>query len=658
MRHLLLFLAACSTATTSSTERAIDGDPFALERAASRGEDVDPVLREVIAAGYASRDTRAVTRHALVQWARLVRLHLDEPLHTAVPGLTEDPDCAGSVIGDGALVDYAQGVADGEANLATTGLQTLARHMACLGEAQASHLATQMALAFDDVEASLHRNGRADTLPYLAQALAQPMLIVQEVERQHGANAPLARWFTEHAALLSEGAGGFHHPATWHGIWLYDRSMGRLVGFKATLAGETPTENSVDLTALYTTIAFADAGDNACSLAEIVRRGRGKDGYACKGQRCANEESADCRETINSDTIDDGGGGGVSLPGLVTNSVVSCVASQIVRPNQEQMTCVLEASGHGAQPREQLVKELTAVPLAGVKVGKECNFTQVASGDPYRNAIQYERDVFNAKVESYRERMHKLVEDLKDKQAMYDFLEATQGKDSGLTKGAKAARDAAAAAVNSELETVDKAIEQDAKDRDDQIKAIEDAARAGQPVPPSPNTAPNTPAPAPAPTTTPNSNIACDPRSPMGAACGNGCGAMAKQAAAFAACFVDKPGELDPYRGQCGKNCDPEEPKADMPASASCFESLDVAAPNRIQSRECWAARCGTADQTADGCCGPEQKTITGSPSLPDMCAQARCEGDQVPTSAHGRCECTIAYDPQPPRIPFGPGPR
>ena len=98
---------------------------------------------------------------------------------------------------------------------------------------------------------------------------------------------------------------------------------------------------------------------------------------------------------------------------------------------------------------------------------------------------------------------------------------------------------------------------------------------------------------------------------------------MAQQAAAFAACFVDKPGEIDPYRGQCGKSCDPIEPTVHEPASASCFASLDADAPNRIQSRECWAARCGTADQTADGCCGPEQRTITGTAQFPDLCAQA-----------------------------------
>jgi hypothetical protein len=200
-------------------------------------------------------------------------------------------------------------------------------------------------------------------------------------------------------------------------------------------------------------------------------------------------------------------------------------------------------------------------------------------------------------------------------------------------------------------------IDADAKARDDQIKAIEDARDAGAPVPATPNSAPSPPGTTPGTTPTTNSN--CDPRAPIGSACGNGCGAMAKQAAAFAACFVDKPSEIDPYRGQCGKSCDPEEPEVDAPATASCFESLDVAAPNRVQSRECWAVRCGTADESADGCCGPEQKTITGSPAFPDLCANAHCEGGEVPTSAHGRCECTSAYDlPGDVRVPFGPDPR
>jgi hypothetical protein len=77
--HLAVLLAGCTGTATSTTRSAVDGDVFALERVATRGEEVEPAIAAALAAGYGSHDTRVVTRHALAHWSNLVRRHLDEP---------------------------------------------------------------------------------------------------------------------------------------------------------------------------------------------------------------------------------------------------------------------------------------------------------------------------------------------------------------------------------------------------------------------------------------------------------------------------------------------------------------------------------------------------------------------------------------------------
>lgn len=645
MLSSLVALAACAGGTpTTTTRHALASEAVELESMASTAwaqtHELDATLEHkldaAIQTGLGSRDNAVVTAHALVQWSRLVRRHLPEPLHTAVPGVGDDPDCAGSVIGDGALIGYVAAVGTGEEDVtgASASLQTLARHLACLGEAQTAQLATYMTVAYDDVASALTRNGRVDALPYVAQAIAQPMLLVQDVDRQRGRKAPLARWFRAHADILREGAGGLHHPARWHGLWLYDRSLGRLVGFKVTLREERASENSVDIAALYDTLAAAKLDDNACSLEEMVHRGRGPDGrYWCAAQACARLDSPDCHVGMSGD-VDQGSGGGIALatPGLATTELLSCVAAQVVKPGQRQMQCVLEASGHAASPYEQLVKELTTVSLAGVKLGNGCTLSQQAGDDPYAAAEQAARDRYAEELAGAQKELHDRNERLIEAQRARDKAYEEYGADDPRSQEAEAAVDEAEAAVNAGIATYDETVEEAAAARDEELEEIqkereEDAA---------------------------NTNSQCV----QGASCGNGCGAMARQAAAFAKCFADSDMTIDPYRAGCGLDCDPSEPTSATPASASCITSLEVTTPASIQARECWSSRCASSSAN-DGCCGAGGHATTGAPSLPDLCGIALCDGGSAPTLNGGSCGCGSMFDaPGGAQLPYGPPPR
>lgn len=674
-------------ATTVAALKA--GDVFELERAASIAsasgatddlERLEPAIDRALEEGYASLDTRVLLQHALVQWARLVRQRWPDPLHTAVPGLIDDPDCQGSVIGDGVLLRYASAISHPKGDSssersAISAMESLARHMACLGEDQSRELALRMVLAHDEVNATLRLNRRNTTLPYLASAIAQPMVLVQDVERQQGPEAPLARWFADHAAVLSEAADKRHNPVAWHGLWLYDRILGRLVGFRVADNSDSNSadENTVDFPQLIEVLARATTEENHCSLAEMVRRGTSKLGYQCAGQRCGeNPDLPECNlPQVGGDPKESGGGipAGMNIPGLATSSAVACVASQVARPGEKQMKCVVEATGFGAKPLGHLVKGLAEVGLAGIKVGDECTKGEVtgnSSGDSSANdkpdkEVKDAQEAFERGVEAYQTILDGLLNVMIEARAQRDKLALTKSQDDPEYVNAAAKAETAQENYNAFAEKKPAivnqlATERDAKIKDKQNKEKDQKAKdkeskdkpkqqEGSGSNTDGGSGSNKDKGSNAGSGSGSGSAAkgrCDPRSPVGSACGNGCGAMAAQAA-LNKCFDDKTEFFDPYKGAggCGKNCDPVEPDGAKFAGSACFQALGADDPTTQASRQCWNVRCEGASTANDGCCGTGfgDDPVGSGRMHSDLCAEMRCDHGS-PTLVQGRCAC------------------
>ncbi|MBP9205136.1 MAG: hypothetical protein KBG28_14300, partial [Kofleriaceae bacterium] len=412
---LLLALTALTTATacdqtsvSRQVQLALDGEdpvaiertmaPYWLERAPGAIDEIEAALDEALRAGYGADPSTAdgsaaLTRTALVEWARRVRRELGDGLATAVPALREDPGCAGSLIGDQALIDYVDAVTARQARVhqAVGALTHLGRHLTCIGELQSLRLAWAMRTAFLDVEVGLRQNQLAEIVPMLALAVSSPMLLVHDVERRHGDDTPLARWFVEYADLLREGAVWRHHPAAWHGLWLYDRHLGRLRGLRVVTEG-TSDDNTIDLGALIETMSKPGADDTRCSLIEMVGRGTVFGRYACLATACeqglADPELCKAEADGGGGGDSGGGGAGVDVPGLATDDVLACLSAQAAGPMREQFTCIREATGSAAAPRGMARKDFASVGMAGARVGGQCDLTSTA------------RDVFDAAMDA------------------------------------------------------------------------------------------------------------------------------------------------------------------------------------------------------------------------------------------------------------------
>lgn len=418
--------ADAEAAYESSVSRIIEGSGqlLALEHRINRAlEDA-----------YAAASTRLtvdnrvlLVRLAALHWHSQLRRHLQRSLHTSVPGLESDARCAGDLLADQMLLDYLRAVwGDSATSIqrAVDSLGRIAAQSACLGTEQSDHFASAAGGAFSDVEAFLRVQRLEWVIPSLAPLLAQPLLLFYDVEKYRGADGPLARWFGKYQQVLVESVRLQRSPLKWHGLWLYDRTTGRLVGFADR--ARPRDENEVRLDRFFTSLTSPEnlgAGD--CSLKEMVQRGLGDFGYVCGGATCKLDRELQTafldilngtpgvREAALSklDVLSAGGGlgrlpaeavgqtcasgreqspggGGARCSAASTGGALSpfagtlsCVSRQVIRPGTEVMSCLMEASGYCSDPAERLSKDLQNADLNGVPLGKECGLGDEADDD-------------------------------------------------------------------------------------------------------------------------------------------------------------------------------------------------------------------------------------------------------------------------------------
>ncbi len=371
----------------------------------------------------ASKELTVENRILLVQlaalhWHSQLRRHLQRGLHTSVSGLESDSRCAGDLLADQMLLDYLRAVwGDSTSSIqrVADSLGRIAAQSACLGTEQSDQFARASNNAFADVEAFLRVQRLEWVIPSLATLLAQPLVLFYDVEKYRGVDSPLGRWFSRYQDVLVEAAHHRRLPLKWHGLWLYDRTTGRLLGFADRVSPKD--ENEVRLDRFFTSVTSPEnlgAGD--CSFSEMVQRGLGDAGYVCGGATCELDRelesaafdvlngSSTARETalskleilkaagglgrLPADAVgpiclsgreQPQGGGGSLCSGAATGNALSplaatlnCVSRQVVRPGTEVMSCVMEASGYCSDPVGRLSKDLRSNDLNGVPVGKEC----------------------------------------------------------------------------------------------------------------------------------------------------------------------------------------------------------------------------------------------------------------------------------------------
>lgn len=368
-------------------------------------------------------------RAALLHWTILLRRQAMGPLKTAVPGLESDPRCEGDVIQDGLFLKYFDALfgdtpgADGA--LAMKALGALARQSACLGTRQSAYLAHYLEASFLELRAFLRLNGQESLVPAVAQALSSPFLLFYDVEKYRGGASPLTRWFLANRDALKEGVRLRRLPAVWHGLWLYDRRHGWLVGYRHSLSPRD--ENEVNLNAFLDSIVSPEnLGTFGCGFSEMVMRPPSADGYLCAAAACAPElrgttptYSAVSPSTTTLTTLGALGGGHTAWSGHTASltcpapsssgapapaggredrgalcgnptrigddrflSALMCAAelSSGTRGLRQSLRCIAEGTGHCSNPVDAITKELTEASYAGVLAGPSCGRMAPAEG--------------------------------------------------------------------------------------------------------------------------------------------------------------------------------------------------------------------------------------------------------------------------------------
>jgi hypothetical protein len=652
---LALTFGACDRPdSTSTTTLALDGlDAVELERAAAepwlrhdkQSPEIEAALAKALLGGYAANPATpdghaALVRTALVEWAARVRHQLGDGLHTAVPAFADDPECRGSLIGDQALIGYVDAITRGEPRErdVVAALDAFARQLACIGELQSVQLADAMTHAFADVEDGLARNQLAEAVPLLVQAVSQPMLLVHDIERRRGPDAPLAVWFAEHEHLLREGAVIRRHPSAWHGLWLYDRITGRLRGFR--VADDATDDNTVDLDALFEFIARAPLSGARCSLAEVVQRGTRGGAYACLAEACARGEvdPKTCAQEVDGGGGgggDAGGGGGVSIPGMSSGGLLACITTQTASPTESQLQCLSEATGWGASPRGFASKGIDKVGMAGAKIGGQCDLMDQAVND-YNRRVKRAQEDYEFRVQQAREALRNANDAYK---AAREELDAALAIDpnSGESTAAQKEVDAAKEKVNQEAARFEKAKAEAAAKREADRKAAEEALRKAQQAAAAAGSGSGSGSGSGT-----GSDGGDDERCVDGSqGCGNGCSAITAEIQAMLDCVLEPttPETLDPLGG-CGLACDPLDPE-ESKSGLACVETLAENPLSKL-SAACWSVRCGPNSETAGaaGCCGSDGRTIGGELQLPDPCATAHCTGGRPAGGFGGTCTC------------------
>lgn len=604
-----------------------------------------------------------LTRIALLHWATTLRRRAMRSYHTLVPGLTDDRECAGDFIGDSLLIEYAEALfldsnRSDRNSLAVVPLAAMAQQAGCLGQAQLSYLASDLYWSFVEVSEFLRHNGLGSVVPYLAQAALQPMLLIYDVEKYRGPGSPLQRWFAEYQPALLEGARTGRLPAFWHGLWLYDRRTGHLLGYRAAVAPET--ENDVSLELFIRSItARQNLGGYECSFAEMIERGPSRLGYLCSGTNCGEDpqEAAGLTighrmwqrnrpsrrglsrylgATVGCAEPSGGAGSDGSRPNRCADgfsgggrdrvaSSVACLTERLMSSSpRQQLRCMAEAIGMCADPLEKVTKGLQVTTFEGVKTGKFC---QLAQGypTPYPGNTEEERRKNMEWAERNREAARAAYE-----RASARAEAAREAERAALEKyQQERTREAREAYNEASIERQTReAEERYAQEQLDMREETLEKLREEENTPPSPGG------------DEPGTGVAhCPPDTPD---CGgNGCTAMAAAAAAALKCLQTLQGEdrPDPWGGADPGVVDPsplDDPAA--PSWLSCFDTMEV----DPTTRQCWAMDCGPGTEVTAtaGRCGCQQAGL-GQPGgvLQTMCGNVDC-GDGVP-AYDGSCRCT-----------------
>lgn len=363
-----------------------------------------------------------LVRTSLLHWTILLRRISMRSFHTQVDGLEDDSDCRGDIIGDQLLLRYFDTLFEEHDGTrreveVVRALADLARQSACIGVQQSAKLASDLYWSFVELRGFLRLNGLENLVPYVVQAAAAPLLLFYDVEKYRGPQSPLARWFSENYEWLVAGAETKRNPMYWHGLWLYDRRSGHLLGYRPI--AEPVDENDVHLASFFASITNREnLGEYNCSFAEIIERGLSPQGYLCVGSICdevkkSSEASAQlssaglskeavlstlCQQPAGGHGSGSGTGGGpcgngVSGFGRNRNSdVIRCLTQQIMRPGDKVMRCVAEAMGLCANPVDKATKELQQALFAGVRVGNRCQMAS-STDQNYKDLL---KDLQNA----------------------------------------------------------------------------------------------------------------------------------------------------------------------------------------------------------------------------------------------------------------------
>jgi hypothetical protein len=632
-----------------------EGKLFGLDTA------IDDSLKDLyaqISLEDAPENNKLLSRTALLHWTILLRRKSMQGFHTIVPGLEDSPICAGDVIGDQLLLKYFDALFEDDApqSAALQSLLPLAKQSACLGTQQSALFASDLYWSFTELQGFLNTNGLNRTLSSVVLAAANPLLLFYDVEKYRGASSPLARWFSEHYAILADGVASRRIPASWQGLWLYDRVTGRLIGYHVT--AQPKDENDVDLAVLLASITQREnLGQYACSFREMVERGATAIGYVCGGTICAQNtttpaerlsarnlglslnviESTVCQQSSGSGGSggNNGGGGlcgngGLSLPGgNRAADTVKCISAQAVQPGEKMLSCMAEATGKCSNPVDKAVKDLQQVGMAGVPLGKNCTVSADGGtpdagtpGTGKHNDINYDPKTDKLSVGGEP-----------GSRVSTSFPPGPDKTTITYSDGSKA-----------EVE-----VKRDSEGKVETIVRTDTSADGKQ----------TTTSVYDKNTTGTGSNGGtnggtnggkkdaglCVADSPQ---CGNSCTAMSEQMQQVMQCMQldTKPEDVDPLKGNGGV-IDPIEPTPDPRSQAllACMGSVENQVTLQVQ-RSCWAAHCAnnqySMTNTLGQCvCTPPP---TGGPAagntLANSCSLLRCSEDSTPTMGPGGCAC------------------
>ena len=201
-----------------------------------------------------------------------LRRSLGPDFHTVVPGLVEDPGCAGDVIADRLVVGFGDAVNDvgGALGDSHDTLTAFARQVACLGETQLMELDVAMADGFTVASHWLEEAGLGDLVPPFARSVAPLQVLIFDANKHTGWRSEAGAWLDLHHEELVEdvAAAGW---ATGE-LLLWDRHTGRLTGFEE--CGSGSPSRCVDLEAFLASLEDPRAlGKGACAFAGMVAKG-------------------------------------------------------------------------------------------------------------------------------------------------------------------------------------------------------------------------------------------------------------------------------------------------------------------------------------------------------------------------------------------------